>query len=121
MNSTTLSMEVLQDRLLKLEIQNRRFKQLSAASLIGVTLLLTLGQAPPKKTIEANEFILRDDSGNIRARLWMGVPAGAAIGYPAAPQLVLIDEKGKQRVRLNGDRFMGRNSRPCNSAHGREP
>lgn len=107
MNFPPYTLEELHDRLLKLEKQNRRFKQLGVAAMIGVAALVVMGQAPSKKTNEANEFILRDDGGNIRARLSMGVPAGAAIGYPAAPQLVLIDEKGKERVQLNGDRFMG--------------
>jgi hypothetical protein len=71
MNFRPLSLEEMQDRLLKLEKQSRRLKQLGAVALIGVTLLVAMGQAPAKKTVEANEFILRDDSGNIRARLFM--------------------------------------------------
>ena len=63
--------EDLLGRLVRLEKQNRRFKLLAVATLVGVPLLLVMGQASPKKTVEANEFILRDDSGNIRARLFM--------------------------------------------------
>jgi hypothetical protein len=65
-----------------------------------------MGQAPSKKIVEANEFILRDDSGNIRAKLSMSVHAGAAPGYPASPQLTLFDEKATQRVQMDGDAFI---------------
>jgi hypothetical protein len=71
MNFRPRSLEELQDRLLKLEKQNRRLKQLGVAALIGVAALVVMGQAPSKKTIEANEFILRDDGGNVRARLFV--------------------------------------------------
>jgi hypothetical protein len=71
MNSQQNGFADLHVRLLKLEAQNRRLKRLGAAALIAVALLVTMGQAPAKKTVEANEFILRDDSGNIRARLFV--------------------------------------------------
>jgi hypothetical protein len=86
-------LEQIQGRLLKLEEQNRRLKQLGAAALIVAASLLVMGQAPSKKTVEANEFILNDDKGNVRARLRMGL---------TAPQLELVDEKGTARVRLRG-------------------
>jgi hypothetical protein len=71
MDSHPSGFEDLLDRLAKLEKQNRRFKLLGVAALVGVTLLLVMGQAPAKKTVEANEFVLKDDRGNIRARLFM--------------------------------------------------
>ena len=89
-------------RVLKLEKQNRRLKQLGAVALLIVTSLLVMGQASQKKIIEADEFILRDNMGSVRARLSMNVPTGSAPGFPAAAQLVLFDEKGKKRVMLNG-------------------
>ena len=92
----------MQNRLLKLEKQNRRLKQVGAVALLVVTVLLIMGEASQKKTFEADEFILRDNSGNVRARLSMNVPTGAAPGFPAAAQLVLFDEKGKKRVMLDG-------------------
>jgi hypothetical protein len=87
--------EGLQDRLLKLEKQNRRFKQLGIAALIVPALLLVMGQAASKKTVEANEFILRDDSGNIRAKLEM-------VGTLPVPEMTLFDDKGNASVRMNG-------------------
>lgn len=61
-----------------------------------------MGQTAPKKALEANEFVLKDDGGSVRARLSMGVPPGAASGFPAVAQLTLLDEKGKKRVLLTG-------------------
>lgn len=110
MNPQPPSFDDLHDRLLKLEKQNHRFKRLGFAALIVPALLLVMGQAASKKTVEANEFILRDDSGNVRARLSMNVPAGATPGYPGAAQLVFFDEKGKKRASLDGgntDGFSG--------------
>lgn len=57
MNFPPYTLEELHDRLLKLEKQNRRFKQLGVAAMIGVAALVVMGQAPSKKTNEANEFI----------------------------------------------------------------
>jgi hypothetical protein len=102
MDSCSHSLEDLQDRLLKLEKHNRRPKQLGIAVLIVSASLIVMGQAPSKKVVEGNEFILRDGSGNVRARLSMNVPSGAAPGFPAVVQLILFDERGKKRVVLNG-------------------
>jgi hypothetical protein len=108
MESYSQGLEQIQGRLLKLEKQNRRFKQLGAVALIVAAALLVMGQASaPRKTVEANEFILRDSSGNIRARLSMNVPKGAAPSYPAAAQLVFFDEKGKERASLDGGTSAG--------------
>lgn len=100
MSSQETALEEVRVRLVKLERQNRRLKQMGAVALIAAASLFLMGQASSKKTVEANEFILRDDSSNVRARLSMNVPAGAAPGFPAGPQLVLFDEKGKERVKL---------------------
>ena len=71
MTSNPPGIEDVQDRLLKLEKQNRRLKQVGILALIIPPLLLIMGQSPSKKTVEANEFILRDDGGNARGRLEM--------------------------------------------------
>lgn len=106
MKAQVQGLEDIQDRLLKLERQNRRLKQFGVAVLIASTSLIAMGQAPSKKIIEANEFILRDDSGNVRARLSMTVPAGTAPGFPAVAELVMFDEKGKKRVAVSGGTSM---------------
>jgi hypothetical protein len=114
MDSHRNDFESLQGRLTKLENQNRRFTQLGIAGLVGITLLLLMGQAPAKKNVDANEFILRDDNGNLRARLFvteknttnMTIP-GVAQPIPVTsnpePMLALYDEKGQARVLLGDD------------------
>ena len=46
--------------------------------MLIVTSLLVMGQASQKKIVEADEFVLRDNMGSVRARLSMNVPTGAA-------------------------------------------
>jgi hypothetical protein len=65
------------------------------------TNVATPSQAPTKKTVEANEFILKDGNGNVRARLRMGEGNSPAW---TVPQLDLLDEKGTLRVQLTGGR-----------------
>ena len=83
MNSHTRDFGDLHERLVALEKQNRRFKQLGATLLILVASLAVLGQAPSKKTVEANEFILKDFAGKARARL--------AVSESSVPYLELLD------------------------------
>ena len=78
-------------RLEKVEKQNRRLKQTGALASILIASVLLMGQASPKRTVEANEFVLRDANGKERA--WLGV-----IG--SGPMLALYDASGKERVRL---------------------
>lgn len=101
--SQSAGLQQIQERLSALEKQNRRLKQLGVAILLGFpVLLLLMGQAPTKKTVEANEFILKDTSGNVRARLSRYVPTGSAPGVPPDTQLAFFDEKGKKRLLLFG-------------------
>jgi hypothetical protein len=102
----------IQDRLLNLERQNRRFKQLWVAVLIASASLIVMGQMPSKKAVEANEFILRDDGGNIRARLFMTekttetIPGiSGVVTVSPNPMLALYNEKGTARVVLDGEGF----------------
>jgi hypothetical protein len=90
------TLEELQDRLLKLEKQNRRFKQLGAAALIGVAALVVMGQAPSKKTIETHELILLGDSGEVRAKLWTDGDNS---------RLALVDKNGRIRLELEAGNF----------------
>lgn len=62
-------LQSLQSRIAKLEKQNRRFKQLGVGMLAGIALLFVMAQAPARKTIEANEFVVKDAHGNARIRL----------------------------------------------------
>jgi hypothetical protein len=93
MSSEMLDFKELQDRLLKLENENRRFKQFCVTALIIVVSLVVTAQSPSSKTVEANEFILRDGRGNVRARLSMDETQ-------SGPEMVLLDEKGMPRIKL---------------------
>src|SRR5215471_9597856 len=101
------ALEEIRGRLASLERQNRRPKRWGVGALIAAASLALLGQAPSKKTVEANEFILRDDGGHVRAKLSMNVPEGAAPGYPAETQLVMFDEKGRKRLSLQAGFLSG--------------
>ena len=104
--------EDLLDRLATLERQNRRFKLLGVATLVGVALLLVMGQAPAKKIVEANEFVLKDDGGNIRARLFItektttnmplpGMTTPTPVTWNPKATLALYDDKGQTRAMLD--------------------
>jgi hypothetical protein len=88
----------LRHRIVNLEAQNRRFKRIGAAALIGVTLLLVMGQAPLKRRVEANEFVLADGNGNVRAKLSMNLSIGGA----GTPQMVFLDSEGRKNLEVNG-------------------
>lgn len=114
MDSQSQSFEDIRARLIRLEKQNRRIKQLGAAVLIIPVILLVMGQAPSKKTIEANEFILKDDSGNIRAKLFVtaknttnmaipGIAEPVQVTFNPKPMLALYDEKGQASGLLDDD------------------
>jgi len=38
-------------------------------ALVSLALLMVMGQAPSKKAVEANQFVLHGDSGDVRALL----------------------------------------------------
>jgi hypothetical protein len=94
MNSPPQDFERLQNRISKLEDQNRRFRQLGGVGLIAVALLLVAGQGPSKKTVEANEFVLRDTDGKARALLTV-VEDNA--------DLILYDAMDRGRMELKVD------------------
>jgi hypothetical protein len=101
MNPHVQSFADIQGRLLQLEKQNRRLKQLGIVVLIVPALLLVMGQAPSKKTVEANEFILRDSNANVRVKLAMSdTAAGTAAG--TVPEIVVFDAKGNTIARMSG-------------------
>jgi hypothetical protein len=85
--------EDFQDRLRKLEKPNRRFKQIGVAAAIVPSLLFLMGQAASRKTVEANEFILRDSGGNIRGKL--------SADESSAAQFLLFDPNGNEKVRVD--------------------
>jgi hypothetical protein len=83
-------------RVEKLEKQNRCLKQLWLAALIAAASVLVMGQARTKRTVEANEFVLKDGNGKARAKLLM-----ADDDFSPVPELILVDEKRVTRVKLH--------------------
>ncbi len=80
------SIQILAERVTKLEAQNRRLKQTGIASLVLLSALVVMAQAQTNRVIEANAFQLKDATGRVRARLSME--------GPNRPTLSFLDTKG---------------------------
>jgi len=92
---TDSTQDVLTMRLERLERASRRSKRVMLVGLVGVAAAALLGQAPPHrpKSLEAEEFVLRDSRGQVRASLGMTQNAGATV-------LQIHAENGKPRARI---------------------
>ncbi len=93
-NESTL--DTLTPRLDRLERENRLLKIGGAILLLGLAAVGAMGQVLPKaipKVVEAEQFVLRDTKGKIRA--------GLEVRAAGAPGLVLYDQNGKARAALN--------------------
>ena len=116
MNSTNSEIQILAVRVERLEAQNRRWKLISALfALSGVSLVL-MGAKPADRidppmvragTVEAQEFILKDETGHICARLSLNLPIKTVKqpngrmylippnqGIPGQAALQFYDDKG---------------------------
>lgn len=93
---TDSSLDELTTRLERLERQGRRWKRTAFVVLLGAAGVVVMGQAPPHrlpKSLEAEEFVLRDSRGQVRASL--GTPPGSN-----ATVLQFHGENGKPRTRI---------------------
>jgi hypothetical protein len=87
------------ERLEKLERQNRRMKQIGIVAVIIAASVLLMGQkAAVNRTVEANSFILRDNSGKERA-IW-GIEDNTG-----SPVLVFFNANGKMGMQLMVDKY----------------
>jgi hypothetical protein len=93
MESGTSEFAAVMTRLERLEKQNRRIRQMGALTLLLIGSVFLMGQATGKRSLEANEFILRDASGKVRAKLFIDQDG---------PQFALFGTDGKQNVELSG-------------------
>ena len=109
MEPETSELTTVMNRLVRLEKQNRRMKQLGVLVLIAVGSVLLMGQVPAKRTVEANEFMLKDTSGRLRAILdedglsWLDAnqKTRLMLGFwGAGPRILLLDENEKTRAEL---------------------
>jgi hypothetical protein len=122
MRTVPPNLEVLANRLDKLEKQNLRLKNVGLASLLFLGAVLLMAQTQKgKELVEAREFVLRDAAGKRLASLGTdqrhGMTVGAALrffdsagrleaefGFPdavEAPALNLFSGDEKRRVRLD--------------------
>ena len=88
----TPDLQAIVERLEKLEAQNRRMKQAGAVALILAVAMVVMGQGPTSRTVEANEFLLKDANGKVRGR-WSLRAHG--------PGFALLDANDKERVALD--------------------
>jgi hypothetical protein len=90
---------VLLQRLEKLERSNRRLKLSGLVVLLGLVAFGLMGQTrPPLQVVEAQEFVVKDAGGVVRARL------GAS---PSAVSLNLSHEGGRASLVVSGGRGQG--------------
>ena len=115
MNETTG--DNLAKRLDCLERENRSLKRAGTFVILGIAAVLIMGQAKPRdgaKMAEAERFVLRDESGKVRAKLEVvnetvvfgvhdedgTVRASLAMVKSGAPSLSLYDKDGNTRAIL---------------------
>ncbi len=95
MESGTSEWTLVMNRLERLEKKNRKMKQIGALALILIGAVLLVGQVSSKRRVEANEFIVKDDSGRVRGEL------SASLGPKLdSPYLALMDASGRTRLML---------------------
>lgn len=83
----------LEERLTKLEAQNRRLKRGAAAGLVMVVALLCMAQARPSPAaLDATQFTLRDAQGRERLRM--------EVAQDGNPAINILDQEGRLRSSL---------------------
>lgn len=82
----------VEERLSKLEAQNRWFKRGTAAALVIVAAGLLMAQARPAPTVDASQIILRDAQGRERVRV--------AVAGDGNPAISMLDQQGRLRSSL---------------------
>jgi hypothetical protein len=104
MTSQECDCQSLRKRVDALETQNRRYMKVGIVVLILAACAVFMAQTPPrraapkraasKRVIEADDFVLHDSDGHVRARLgmWQG----------QQPSLVLFDSTGSPSVMISG-------------------
>jgi hypothetical protein len=93
---TESTLDTLRKRLDRLERESRRLKKVTLAVVVGAAAALVMGQTAPHRslrTLDAEEFVLRDSRGQVRASL--GTTQG-----PSATILEIHGDNGKPRTRV---------------------
>lgn len=110
MQSTPNDLQALATRLDKLENQNRRWKLSAIVLALSSTSLVLIAAKPADhidpavvhaRTVEAQDFVIKDDDGQIRARLTLNPKIktevnghSLIINPPIGPALQFYDGKG---------------------------
>ena len=101
--SQTSEWNAVMERLEKLERQNRRMKQAGALAMVLAAIVLmgqslttrtVEAQTSVQRTVEANEFVLKDRNGQQRARLY-----SVTVDGQTETGLVLYDDREKPAPR----------------------
>jgi len=110
MHSMNQELEILAARVEKLEVQNRRWKLVSAVFVLsGVSLVLAGAKAADRiespaihaKTVEAQEFILKDSDGKVYGRLSLNTAGKWVMDGKSVPPAV--DQASLQFFNERGD------------------
>jgi hypothetical protein len=116
MNPSQASLDLLVARVQKLEASNHRWKLLNALLVLSIASLVVMGAKPADRlqppvvragSVEAQEFILKDETGHVYARLSLNpalpkvIQKGRAyfipsdsLAIPGQPALQFFDDKG---------------------------
>jgi hypothetical protein len=87
----TSEMQAIKQRLATLESQHRVAKRIALVIFLATGAAVAMGQAPAKRIVVADQFILKDSAGIVRATL----------GFDRnEPTLTLIDANGRVRANL---------------------
>ena len=100
MSSDVPTYETLVHRIEKIEQENRRMRRAALALLILPLALVLMAQSQTTKVVEANEFVLKDVSGHMRARLWFGLKPGKS---PTTAMLDFFDSAGQDLLSLSAN------------------
>lgn len=98
MTAQTPSIHEVCERLEMAERQNRRLTRTELIILLALVSWLTMGLVQSSKTVEANESILKDANGLVRARLQV---------TKSGPDLAMLDGKGSPIVSLGATSWGG--------------
>jgi hypothetical protein len=117
MNSSQANLDLLAARVQKLEASNHRWKLLNALLVLSIASVVLMGAKPADRlqppvvraaSVEAQEFILKDESGHVYARLSLNPSPSArkqangrtylipsdSLANPGQPALQFFDDKG---------------------------
>jgi len=116
MNSSQANLDLLVARMQSLEASNHRWKLLNAVLVLSVASVVLMGAKPADRlqpnvvragSVEAQEFILKDETGHVYARLSLSpslpkvtqkgrtylIP-NDSLAVPGQPALQFFDDKG---------------------------